>query len=140
MQFEVLAGGDLSPVVEALCSTLHAGDVVYLHGEIGAGKTTLIQACCRSLGITEPVTSPTFPLAHLYDGAPPVVHLDLYRLNGADRESVDDVVDNVACDVIAFIEWPEHGAAWLPPSTWAVAIVVDPMGTRQFTVTDSKPT
>ncbi|HWC08907.1 MAG TPA: tRNA (adenosine(37)-N6)-threonylcarbamoyltransferase complex ATPase subunit type 1 TsaE, partial [Solirubrobacterales bacterium] len=58
---------------------LAAGDVVVVSGEVGAGKTTLIRGACRALGVTEPVTSPTFTIGQRYGGGRlPVSHLDLY--------------------------------------------------------------
>ena len=62
----------------ALAATLAPGDVVLVSGELGAGKTTFVRGAARALGVTEPVTSPTFVVGHLYE--PGVAHLDLYRL------------------------------------------------------------
>ncbi len=67
----------------ALAATLAPGDVVLVSGELGAGKTTFVRGAARALGVTEPVTSPTFVVGHLYE--PGVAHLDLYRLAGARR-------------------------------------------------------
>ncbi len=68
----------------ALAATLAPGDVVLVSGELGAGKTTFVRGAARALGVTEPVTSPTFVVGHLYE--PGVAHLDLYRLAGLDDE------------------------------------------------------
>ena len=59
---------------------LSAGDVVLLVGSLGAGKTTFVQGLVAALGGREPVTSPTFTLAHKYRTSPPVTHVDLWRL------------------------------------------------------------
>ncbi len=131
---EVSEGGELGPVAAMVCTGLVAGDVIFLHGPIGAGKTTLVQACARELGITEPVTSPTFALAHRYRGRLPVSHLDLYRLEGQPERDPGDLQDAIAEDGIAFVEWPEYGAPWLPPATCRVTIAVAPDGTRQFEI------
>ncbi|HEX2780725.1 MAG TPA: tRNA (adenosine(37)-N6)-threonylcarbamoyltransferase complex ATPase subunit type 1 TsaE [Gemmatimonadaceae bacterium] len=90
--------------------------VVTLAGDLGAGKTTLVQAICRGYGVTEPVTSPTFALVHRY-AAPrsPVYHLDLYRLRGpADLTNIgwDEIV---ASHALVLIEWPERAVGMLPP-------------------------
>jgi tRNA threonylcarbamoyladenosine biosynthesis protein TsaE len=137
--FEVEAGGDLRPVAAALCAGLTPGAVVALDGPIGAGKTTLVQACAIELGVTEPVTSPTFALAHRYTGRCDVSHLDLYRLEGQPLRDTRDLVDYVTEDAIAFIEWPEFGHAWLPMATHNVAIAVDANGTRRFSIRRPHP-
>ena len=56
-----------------------AGDVVTVSGELGSGKTTFVRGACRALGVTAPVTSPTYTIGHRYEGEPDVSHLDLYR-------------------------------------------------------------
>ncbi len=89
--------------------------VIALEGELGAGKTTLTQAICAGLGVTEDVTSPTFALVHEYRGSMGAVyHLDLYRL----RDERD--LDNIAWDEIVssggavIIEWPDRAGTRLP--------------------------
>ena len=64
-----------------LAAGLSAGDVVLVHGDLGAGKTTFVRGAARALGVRDPVTSPTFSIGHRYHGAGvTVAHLDLYRL------------------------------------------------------------
>ncbi|MDQ6807290.1 MAG: tRNA (adenosine(37)-N6)-threonylcarbamoyltransferase complex ATPase subunit type 1 TsaE [Actinomycetota bacterium] len=65
-----------------LAATLKPGDVVLVEGELGAGKTTFVRGACRALGVTDPVTSPTFTIGQRYHGRVPISHLDLYRLEG----------------------------------------------------------
>jgi len=83
-------------------------------GELGAGKTTLVRGACRALGVTGPVTSPTFAIAHRYRarGGLLVAHLDLYRLRSLADEDPDLLADYLGEDRIAFVEWPsaETGA------------------------------
>jgi len=104
-----------------LAQQLRIGDVVLLHGDLGAGKTTLTQGIAQGLGITEPVQSPTFTLVgeHLgYTAAGDPIrlyHLDLYRLSG--EEDLDDIgFDDLLTprDGISIIEWPERAGTWLP--------------------------
>ncbi len=66
---------------ELLGSSLRAGDVIALVGDLGAGKTTLTQGIAKGMGITQPVNSPTFSLIHEYPGKIPLFHCDPYRLN-----------------------------------------------------------
>ena len=89
---------------------MRIGDVVTVSGELGTGKTTFVRGACRALGVTQPVTSPTFTVGHRYDG---VSHLDLYRfvgLSAAEWGDLEPYFDNA----IVFVEWPEAGANALP--------------------------
>ena len=94
---------------ERLAAELGAGDVVLVSGELGAGKTTMIRGVCRALGVSEPVTSPTFTIGHRYRGRVPVSHLDLYRLEDLDAEDPALLEDYLQPDAVVLIEWP--GAA-----------------------------
>lgn len=100
---------------EAFGRAARAPLVVAIAGELGAGKTTLVQAICRGYGVSEPVTSPTFALVHEY--ASPrsrVYHLDLFRLKHAGELAAlgwDDIVVAVA---LVLVEWPERAAGALP--------------------------
>jgi tRNA threonylcarbamoyladenosine biosynthesis protein TsaE len=87
-----------------LAAELQPGDVVLVSGELGSGKTTFVRGAARALGVTATVTSPTFTIGQLYAGAPDVAHLDLYRLDHAEPEILDDYLTP---DRIAFMEWPE---------------------------------
>ena len=91
-----------------IAARLRPGDVVLLTGEMGTGKTTLVRGALRALGVTRPVTSPTFTLGHRYDEAtPPASHLDLHRLAGLDDEDPALLEDYVGPGLIAFVEWPQ---------------------------------
>jgi tRNA threonylcarbamoyladenosine biosynthesis protein TsaE len=98
-----------------LAGLLQPGDVVLLRGELGSGKTTLVRGACRSLGIEEPVTSPTFTIGHLYHGRATVAHLDLYRFVGFSAAEWGDL-EPYFDGTIAFVEWPEAGVDALPPA------------------------
>jgi tRNA threonylcarbamoyladenosine biosynthesis protein TsaE len=89
-----------------LAAGLRPGDVVLVGGELGAGKTTLIRGACRELGVTEPVTSPTFTIGRRYRGTVPVSHLDLFRLQDLGGEDPGLLEDYLTPDAIAFVEWP----------------------------------
>ena len=84
--------------------------MVLVSGELGAGKTTFIRGACRALGVTAPVTSPTFTIGQVYAGEPDVAHLDLYRLEGAEPGLLEDYLTP---ERIAFLEWPERAGAEL---------------------------
>jgi tRNA threonylcarbamoyladenosine biosynthesis protein TsaE len=93
----------------------HAPLVVTITGELGAGKTTLVQAICAGYGVTDDVTSPTFALVHEYQ-APrsPVHHLDLYRLDRP--EHLDEIGwdELVTARAIVLVEWPERAGDRVP--------------------------
>jgi tRNA threonylcarbamoyladenosine biosynthesis protein TsaE len=86
-----------------LARTLRPGDLVLVSGELGSGKTTFVRGACRALGVTGPVTSPTFTIGHLYEGDVEIAHLDLYRLETIDPSILEDYVTP---DRITFVEWP----------------------------------
>ncbi len=127
-----------------LAQQLRVGDVVLLHGDLGAGKTTLTQGLAQGLGITEPVQSPTFTLVAEHvgftaDGGPVrLYHLDLYRLGG--EEDLDDIgFDDLLApaDGISVIEWPERAGTWLPERYILVTIEPIREATRRLTLNTS---
>ncbi len=97
-----------------LAELLRPGDLVLLRGELGAGKTTLVRAAARALGVEGPVTSPTFTVAQRYTGRVEVAHVDAYRLGGPDDEEAELLRDAVGADAIGFVEWPDAILAALP--------------------------
>ncbi len=100
-------GGELADV-------LRDGDVVLVRGELGAGKTTLVRGAARALGVTDPVTSPTFSIGHRYRAREVAVsHLDLYRLASLEQEEPALLSDYLGPGRIAFVEWPQESAGVL---------------------------
>jgi tRNA threonylcarbamoyladenosine biosynthesis protein TsaE len=93
----------------------HPPLLVTIIGELGAGKTTLVQAICAGYGVTDEVTSPTFALVHEYQ-APrsPVHHLDLYRLERPDQLDEIGWDELVSARAIVLVEWPERAGDRLP--------------------------
>lgn len=87
---------------------------MFLHGDLGAGKTTLVRAVARALGVEGPVTSPTFTVAQRYEGRVPVAHMDAYRLGGPDDEEAELLADALGGGAVAFVEWPDRVEAVLP--------------------------
>lgn len=108
---ETGSAAETEAVGARLAGRLGAGDLVVVSGEVGAGKTTLIRGACRALGVTDPVTSPTFTIGQRYSGGRlPVSHLDLYRLAGLEGEDPALLEDYLRDDSVAFVEWPAAGA------------------------------
>src|SRR4249919_2965167 len=112
-------------VAAALAPALQVGDVVTVSGELGSGKTTFVRGACRALGVTAPVTSPTFTIGHRYEGRVTVSHLDLYRFSGVSAAEWGDL-EPYFDDAIVFVEWPEAGRGVLPEP--AVSVVLEHAG------------
>jgi len=108
-------------VAARLAERLEPGDVVTVAGELGSGKTTFVRGACRGLGVTAPVTSPTFTIGHRYRGRLDVSHLDLYRFSGLSPAEWGDLEPYFE-DAIVFVEWPEAGLDTLPPARVAVRL------------------
>ena len=99
----------------ALARGLRVGDVVTVEGELGAGKTTFIRGACRELGVTGPVTSPTYTVGNRYRGRVDVSHLDLYRFDEVDAVEWGNI-EEYFDEAVVFVEWPEAGLRALPLS------------------------
>lgn len=106
-----------------IAAHLRVGDVLLLHGDLGAGKTTLTQGVAWGLGIAGAVASPTFTLVNEYVGSLPVRHIDLYRLD--DEEEVAAIGYAEMLDdptTVTIVEWPERAPHVLPGSYVLVEI------------------
>jgi len=97
-----------------------------LHGDLGVGKTTLVQGLAAGLGIHEPVTSPTFNIFTLHRGRVNLLHLDAYRLENS--RQVDDLLlsDFMITPWCLAVEWPEKIADWLPANTLHLTLGILP--------------
>jgi tRNA threonylcarbamoyladenosine biosynthesis protein TsaE len=100
---------------QAVGVKLRPGDVVLIAGDVGTGKTTWVRAACERLGVTDPVTSPSFTIGQLYRGRVPVSHVDLFRLENLSGEDPGLLSDYLTPDRVAFIEWPGAGVAEIEP-------------------------
>lgn len=101
-------------IAAAIAPILHAGDLVILSGDLGGGKTAFVQGLAEAMGISEPVTSPTFVLAQTYEGEKRLHHLDLYRLDSA-AELMDLAIPELLEDrAVVAIEWGERFLQHLP--------------------------
>ena len=116
----VAFGGELHDVIRRLC-----GDsaVVYLHGDLGAGKTTLVRGILRLMNHMGAVKSPTYTLLEPYQtDKGDVFHFDLYRLKSPEELEFlgfDEIFEGPG---FKFVEWPGQGTGWLPPANVEVSL------------------
>jgi tRNA threonylcarbamoyladenosine biosynthesis protein TsaE len=111
--FETDSPEETEALAARVAASLVPGDVVTVSGELGSGKTTFVRGACRALGVTGPVTSPTYTIGHRYEGRVPVSHLDLYRFAGvseADWGALEPYFETA----VVFVEWPEAAGSALP--------------------------
>jgi tRNA threonylcarbamoyladenosine biosynthesis protein TsaE len=108
-------------VAARLAARLRSGDVVTISGELGTGKTTFVRGACRALGVTVPVTSPTFTIGHRYRGSVDVSHLDLFRFSDVSLAEWGDL-EPYFDGALVFVEWPEAGVGVLPEARVAIRL------------------
>ena len=103
--------------------------IVFLQGELGVGKTTLVRGLLRGLGVHGTVRSPTYTLLECYETpAGRVLHLDLYRLAGGAELASLGLRDELDPGVLLLIEWPERAAAALPPADLGIKLSLAAVG------------
>ncbi|MDO9104027.1 MAG: tRNA (adenosine(37)-N6)-threonylcarbamoyltransferase complex ATPase subunit type 1 TsaE [Methylovulum sp.] len=118
----------------ALWRLLPATGLIFLHGDLGAGKTTLVRAYLRAGGFTGTVKSPTYTLVEEYtlDGRK-ICHFDLYRLTDPEELEWIGIRDYFTEGCVCFIEWPERGLGFLPESDVSISLAVEGAG-RSLTI------
>jgi tRNA threonylcarbamoyladenosine biosynthesis protein TsaE len=113
----------------ALHQWLPAKNLVFLHGELGAGKTTVVRGYLRAAGYTGTVKSPTYNLVEEYTiGGLKIYHFDLYRLNDPQELEWIGINDYFRQASMCFIEWPERGKGFLPEPDAVITLNVKGVG------------
>lgn len=116
---------------ERLACALDYCGIVYLIGDLGAGKTTLARGVLHSLGYDGAVKSPTYTLVEPYQvGARRVHHFDLYRLGDPEELEFMGAREMLAETALSLIEWPQRGEGWLPDADLTVALSLHGNGRR----------
>lgn len=115
---------------------LHAGEVIGLQGDLGAGKTTLVKGMAEAFGIKRNIVrSPTFSLINEYEGSLPFYHMDFYRLEHI-REAIEiGTEEYLYGNGVCVIEWPEKIRTILPDRTIWLALKNAGPGVRQINIT-----
>jgi len=109
IRFETRSASDTLILGEKIGRHLEAGDIVFLFGDLGAGKTTLTQGIARGLGVAkkEYVRSPTFTLVNQYKGKVPVFHIDLYRIASSHELEELGLEEVFSSKGVSIVEWAE---------------------------------
>ena len=114
---------------EAVAKHIPAGSIIYLHGELGAGKTTITKGIIAGFGCVDPVTSPTYTLVERYTARDTTIyHFDLYRLKRPEELESIGIRDMLDGNAISIFEWPERGAGVLPEADFDVYIEITKTG------------
>ena len=152
MDFNLADSGDTDALGEALARAFAGaapaaapaaggppGGVLYLQGDLGAGKTTCARSLLRALGVVGLVRSPTYTLVETYELAGlTCIHVDLYRLQSLTEVDELGLRDLVGPSCLLLVEWPDRGGAALPPADLTVALNYAGEG-RQARVTAHSP-
>lgn len=126
--FDLAHEDDTVNAGEQLASRLKPGMVVYLQGQLGAGKTTLTRGVLQQLGHTGAVKSPTYTLVEPYEELSiPVYHFDLYRLGDPEELAYMGIRDYIDGPSICLIEWPVRGQGFLPEADIQLELTVQPI-------------
>jgi tRNA threonylcarbamoyl adenosine modification protein YjeE len=115
-----------------LASALKPGDLIALEGDLGSGKTVLVQGIAQGLEVSDAVHSPTFVLHHRYAGRITLDHFDLYRLGGL--EWVDTGLDEPAPEAVTVVEWSERAGALSGWATIRIRLEADGPSARVITL------
>jgi tRNA threonylcarbamoyladenosine biosynthesis protein TsaE len=134
MEFRTSSADETERAGVLLGRLVRPGDVIALSGDLGAGKTHLVQGIAAALGVAEPVTSPTFNLLLVHPGRVPLYHFDLYRLEHEDELEELAFYETLESDGVSAIEWGDRFPRALPPDHLGVAIHREGEDQRRFEV------
>jgi ATPase, YjeE family len=125
---------NVADAAEQFLAEVTESNIIALYGAMGAGKTTLIKAVCKALGVEESVTSPTFTIVNEYRTPEnePIYHFDFYRIEKLSEAFDIGFEEFIESDNLCLIEWPEKVEQILPENTLRVKIEVTDDGQRRL--------
>ena len=125
--FSCFSPDGLVDLADALAGVLEPGDVIFLQGELGAGKTTLTQYLAHALGVgaEQYVASPSFALLHEYSGRLPVYHMDLYRLHDEEDVEAAGLPEFFEQQGVSIVEWPDRLGSLAPADRLEIHIQIE---------------
>ena len=125
----------IEETAKAVVAAMQGGQLFAFYGQMGAGKTTLIKAICKELGVQDEVNSPTFAIVNEYEGTKsPIYHFDFYRINRPEEAFDFGLYDYFDSGKICLMEWPECIEPLLPNDTIKIQIIIIDDNTRQIKI------
>lgn len=124
---------ELKRFATVLAEQIQPGDVYSLIGDLGAGKTTLVQKIGEAMGLNDYITSPSFSIVNIYGNESNIYHLDLYRLNDPSELESLDFESYFYPEGVSFIEWASKGGDYLPDDMIEIEIEQN-ANQRQITI------
>ena len=135
MQKQIDTLKQLETVAQELVASINPGDLIYLVGDLGAGKTTFTQLFLKACGVKDAVKSPTYTLFETYQVQQQCyVHMDLYRLSDPEELYFMGIEDLLNGNNILLVEWPQKGAGVLPEPDWLLTFNYEQLN-RNLTIT-----
>lgn len=135
--YDVSSLTQLAQVAQQFAEQIKPGDLIFLNGDLGMGKTTFTQFLLKAAGISDHIKSPTYTLFEQYQSpAFSFVHMDLYRLSDPEELYFLGIEDLLNQENITLIEWPEKGAGVLPDPDWQL-IFQSNKNNRTLTITSN---
>ena len=123
LEFEIPDEAGMQQLGKSLANIVCPPLTIYFHGQLGAGKTTLIRALLRNKGVTGAIKSPTFTVVEPYQiDAQHYYHFDLYRIANPDELELIGIRDYLQDNAVLLVEWPEYGGDALPAADISIEI------------------
>ncbi len=124
----------INETAEQILSAFPEARIFAFYGEMGAGKTTIIKALCKKLGVTDSMSSPSYSIVNQYNGKETVYHIDFFRLKTIKEAFAIGIDEYINSKKYCFIEWSQIIEPLLPKSTIKINITVKENGMRELTL------